>query len=677
MTDMLNDCLPRTDSLAALSMAGRQLRRQNQNTPCGMPVSARIARVADIALQPLASAQTGHLSGRSSGMEKTASDQSLAHAHDNVEPGPSIIKKKYLQITAQHIEDSRITKQEKREHASTNAFARRHNVNMHNETSLADKHGSPAQQGKKLLEQTKRQPSEAIRCIEPRHFAQWQAYAQKQRDQISIAGFASVNKLDPILLSSYLSANGSPTAIGNNVLARLKKKYLPVTPDTEETSASANTQGSKNVFYPIQWQALISETGELTRNGKKLLEEAHKHHDRMVDCVAARHLEKWLAISPEQRTTLGVAGFATQNKLNPKSLLLYLNQNGNMNHRGKKMLARFKKQYRPITARDLQEWENHRDTNGNGVKNYRYAHQHNFDINRWRVLVNKQGEITSMGKKRINLAQKRFDHHATDPAASGSHDNDLAVPPVAASPDLILIKKEPGELDPSALPRSINNHLPILQEPAHPHASILTRTEGPIEQLRISNWGNLHSLFAAIAPDELKTIKAAILADVKDWLHAEGSHAVRFEQMMEVGIPIDIGPARGDSVYAKCPISKYTVLGPYAGALHISDASLQKEIRQYGQTPVLRYLWGTNAASRSVSGLRTGNILSLLNTGHLQGTAQVLGDNNVGAIRVGKNLTFYVALKDIKKGDELLVNYGESYNPRREEIKTELPDETA
>jgi SET domain-containing protein len=39
-----------------------------------------------------------------------------------------------------------------------------------------------------------------------------------------------------------------------------------------------------------------------------------------------------------------------------------------------------------------------------------------------------------------------------------------------------------------------------------------------------------------------------------------------------------------------------------------------------------------------------------------------LGAENVASISVGRYMTFFVAWQDIKKGDELLLDYGDAYD---------------
>ncbi|WP_318431554.1 SET domain-containing protein, partial [Photobacterium leiognathi] len=68
--------------------------------------------------------------------------------------------------------------------------------------------------------------------------------------------------------------------------------------------------------------------------------------------------------------------------------------------------------------------------------------------------------------------------------------------------------------------------------------------------------------------------------------------------------------------------------------------------------------------------------LALMNTSHLpyDDSEKSLGNgNNIGPVRIGTNYTFYVALKFIPSGEELLVDYGDAYNPHAHSgtIKTE------
>jgi len=217
--------------------------------------------------------------------------------------------------------------------------------------------------------------------------------------------------------------------------------------------------------------------------------------------------------------------------------------------------------------------------------------------------------------------------------------------------------------------RGVDNSLPILQDPNDKTKSLLLQTEGPIDKIRCSSW---QSLPCNLTRDE----KTHITQQVQTWLHLNeenrSEYKRKLEDFFEVSIPIDEGPSRGLSVFAKQDIPQWTVVGPYAGVLHSTDASLEKAIKKQGSYNTLSYLFATRSSHRVVDAYPSGNVTSLANTGNLPG-ARAWKENNLGSLSFGKNLTFYISLREIKKGEELLLDYGPYYNPYQG-IKTEKPD---
>lgn len=210
----------------------------------------------------------------------------------------------------------------------------------------------------------------------------------------------------------------------------------------------------------------------------------------------------------------------------------------------------------------------------------------------------------------------------------------------------------------SRVSHEINNTLPILQHPNDPTRSLLYQVEGSIDEIKVSRYGGL----------KLSTSqKKQILQQVKQWIRLNENdrevYQQKLEELFEVSIPIEIGPDRGRSVYAKRNIRRLEVVGPYAGILQRSEEEFRRSIRQKGSYNVLSYLFGTRSKHRIVDGFNTSNTMSLINTGQLD-TNPMWSDNNLVIIQVGKNLNFYVAKRDIAQGEELLVDYGPNYNPR-------------
>ena len=245
---------------------------------------------------------------------------------------------------------------------------------------------------------------------------------------------------------------------------------------------------------------------------------------------------------------------------------------------------------------------------------------------------------------------------------------EVALQPNQTATRLITIKEEPtegevgdGECYFTTFRRNehqVDNTLPILQDPKDPSRSQLKEAEGDIDDITTVRWGYL----AGITKDQ----KEQIREEMREWLHLAESdretYAKRLDESFEVAIAIEHGPERGRGVYAKKTIKQYEVVGPYAGKLHTNPESLQRAIRYNGSYDVLSYLFATRSAQRSVDAFNTGNTMSLVNTSQLPGQSAWAQDN-VAAVTFGRNLTFYIALRDIDVGEELLLDYGLHYNP--------------
>lgn len=219
----------------------------------------------------------------------------------------------------------------------------------------------------------------------------------------------------------------------------------------------------------------------------------------------------------------------------------------------------------------------------------------------------------------------------------------------------------------STVTHEINNSLPILQDPNNPTHSLFKELEGSIDQIKISRYGDLQLSSSQ---------KKQMLKEVKEWLKVneqdKEAYQKKFEELFEINIPLDIGPDRGRSVYAKQNIKKFEIVGPYAGILYKNEEELHQSMRQKGSYNVLSYLFGTRSKYRTIDAFNAGNTISLINTGQLPGTS-MWKENNLSIIQVGKNLNFYVANRDISHGEELLIDYGPDYNPMHL-IKVESED---
>ncbi|ECB7137491.1 SET domain-containing protein-lysine N-methyltransferase [Salmonella enterica subsp. enterica serovar Virchow] len=267
--------------------------------------------------------------------------------------------------------------------------------------------------------------------------------------------------------------------------------------------------------------------------------------------------------------------------------------------------------------------------------------------------------------------QPVFSNPAVSPPVS-SHPP-LPAPPQPDGPEIIKTIKQERPDSPEfhhTLKRTLDDNGPILRNPANPSESVMVQAERPVNELRVTNWGDLHIDAAT---------KRRLNEEIQQWLSDEGNYSARFAQMLHVMRPLDDGPERGDSVFAKTTLPPYTLLGPYAGILHDDTRmnSFSRERRAYGTSNIHRYAYGTGSSKRMVSAFVYGNILSLINTATLPGHSPIPGkQNNVTGIRVGKNITFYVTSTFVSEGEELFIDYGPEYEcePDAKRLKREAEE---
>ncbi len=257
--------------------------------------------------------------------------------------------------------------------------------------------------------------------------------------------------------------------------------------------------------------------------------------------------------------------------------------------------------------------------------------------------------------------------------------------------EVLFIKKEP-------FTHIIDRTLPVLQNPKDNTQSLLLEREGKIGSIKVTCWCGLHkyldeattltkkqsttSKIRKLTTSEKNAIKDKMKDSMREWLtlseEDRSEYYNRLDAIYKIAIPLDMGINRGSSTFAKRDIKQFEVLGPYAGVLREGEEGFLDGRRQYGVRRYSEYLFATNSDLRGVDGFQSGNHLRYVNTGQF-GDCEKIGDNNICGVRFGKNLTFYVANRDIEKEAEFFVSYGLNYDPNRaltadSEIKTESPE---
>ncbi|WP_426817470.1 hypothetical protein ACP3TC_02720 [Winslowiella sp. 2C04] len=225
---------------------------------------------------------------------------------------------------------------------------------------------------------------------------------------------------------------------------------------------------------------------------------------------------------------------------------------------------------------------------------------------------------------------------------------------------------------------TIRNDLPILRDPDDPSRSLTLQAEGKASasEINTTNWGELNSIFAGMPSKESKAAKMKLSEAFRQAVEHEttleitaGDRMITAPTCHEVNGEI-ISLGNGVFNGSREIIPSLTLLAPYAGIYHASVKSLQHERRKQGADRTSAYLFGTNAITRTVSGLASGNITKNINTGQL-GNNPAIASNNVAAVRFGKNLTMLVTTRDVMPGEEYFISYGDEYLKAQTEIKAE------
>ena len=449
----------------------------------------------------------------------------------------------------------------------------------------------------------------------------------------------------------------------------------------EQQKLTVQGFAKRHRLNPPTWAHYVQADGRLSAAGVALRDRAA---GVPLNALSPSHIRDWQGMTQQARDAMTMEGFASGRNLGIVDFKAHVRQSGGLLGRGEALLFRAAGgTYDTLTDTHLRQWSQLFQQPNHRVTAEAFRRQHNLNPVTWNAYVYVNGSLNPTGLRRIAGApagvivqpstvqpapgpsRKR---PATDPIDPPQQEPlDLSAPkPTAPIPGpssvvATIIKIEPGVTTPRTLsPHQVDNSLPILQDPRDPKISMTLALEGPIDEIRISHW---NGLLDGLGSAEKKTVAERIKASIKDWLRNEGQHGTKFDEALEVITPLDDGgPARGASVWARRDIPQFEVLGPYSGKYHASEASLFEEQRKQGSRAVLTYLFGTRSGTRSVSALNTGNTLSLVNTSQLR-NGPAWQSNNVASISVGKNLTFYVSLKDIKAGDELLLDYGPYYKP--------------
>ncbi|WP_339538845.1 SET domain-containing protein-lysine N-methyltransferase [Pseudomonas sp. RA_15y_Pfl2_54] len=612
-------------------------------------------------------------------------------------------KGKTRRVTAEHLRQWEALPQAEQQKLTRDGFALQNNLPRKTFEYYVKPDGQLSETGVLVRD---RPTDKAFNRTSETHVRAWQNLTQQERDTITTQGFSGLHFLHPETFAGYVHADGSLKPTGQSLMHRaaggtyktLTDEHLRqwwVLSGQRDNTLTAEEFIRQHAFNPATWQANVKVDGSLRTAALHRIKNAlppemstqltGRTSRVRKQRVIAEHLRDWEALPQAERQRLTRKGFARENNLPRKTFEYYVKPDGELSATG--VLVRDRPDDLPFNQPEethVLAWQNMSQQERDTMTIEGFAGHHHLYPNTFYNYVRVDGSLGPRGQSMIrkvaghsgqssmprlegqqaetSTPQKRpapASLESPPPKRPADTPDRVAEVPGPSSDILpVAIKVEPGIS--SSLPHQVDNNLPILQDPRNPTISRTLSLEGPIDDIRIAHW---NGLLDGLDNASKKNVSSQIKESIKDWLRTEGRHQSRFDQTLEVFTALDDGgPNRGASVWARRDIAKFEVLGPYAGKFHESEASLFQEIRKQGSRAVLTYLFGTRSGNRSVSALHTGNNLSLINTSQLGG-GPAWRSNNVISIAVGKNLTFYVALNDIRKGEELLVDYGLSYKP--------------
>ncbi len=576
---------------------------------------------------------------------------------------------KYGPITVEHITRWQLMSQSERDQLTMTGFAVEYNISPILWGRYVKVDGGLHDAGKTKMG---KEAGKQYQPITTELIIKWQTMGQEKRDQLTMGGFAEQKSIDPVKWIRYVKRDGGLRGEGQTLLDQAAgEKHRPITAEmitlwqkmTQDERDGLTRVGFavRHHLHPLRWESTVKSNGELCHAGKAMMGKAT---GKPYQNITGAHIMRWQRMLPHERNEETRRDFAEHNHLDPGKWRKTVTLKGQLKNNGEYILDKETgKKYDPIRHEHIACWQKMTQEERRKITLRGYAKQNNLEPIKWIFKMTSNGRI-----RRHNLAMKNKMAGNKCDLPSAVHDDQATLTPIAPLPDVIVLPEDAAVITSR---HQVNDDLPVLRDPGDDVTSILVREEGDIDQIKVTGWAGLRDTLKCIpTTNQQFAVKAAILDEMKKWLYTEGRHAGRFDDMMEVRLPHD-GPPRGKTVYARRKITQFEVLGPYAGILHKTSDSLHREMRALGGGAVLAYLWETRAQGRSVSGFPQGNTLSLINTSQLTQTSVAWKHNNVGAVRVGKNLTFYVALEDINAGEELLISYGETYNPTGVKIKEE------
>jgi len=497
------------------------------------------------------------------------------------------------------------------------------------------------ERGKKHLESFRQKNQPVVACSLQQALRQWQQLTIKERKQYTVRNFARSRGIDFKNFGSFAT-----------VKAGLKSRGKALT----------ELDSTKNI------------------------------PDKIVSPLRnSLALHCWLELGSEERRVIGTRNFAecvgvSWSMFRKGSSKIGLSPFGEIF---------YKKHYGTLSA--LLDWKNLSGPQRQAINREQFAIEHGLSPTVWERYADING-LTELG-----LAL------STDTEADTMRQSVRAwfnANTVLPEPQIMAIKREPEssllaeslwEPQQHRLILKMNDASPLLLDPNNLKRSLTAERLPPSERKIF-----LSIQLEAYLKKRGKQVRMPFLAKAQRFAHqlinSDGRQQITnfdkyLSRPLQLFIPSGALPnveepaPWGLGIYAQSNIPALTILGGYAGVLLESEEQITHETRVIGCERSLGYSWTlpTNEAGHTtvVSGYRQTNRLALVNTNQLQPELPPLNENGIGGAAgnnialmfIGGLIPVYVTIKPVKKGQQLLVGYGEGYDPLEIKKESYLDDE--
>ncbi|MFS2221082.1 hypothetical protein [Pantoea sp. B65] len=514
------------------------------------------------------------------------------------------------------------------------------------------------------------------------HCHAWNNMTRQQREAIGVWNYATHYNLT---ISTWLglASDDGLTISGQKKLRNPQAKYTAHLYSWHQMSPTARIQIGGAAGYAREyklneniWLKLAHNDG-VSRLGMERLQPITPYKADL-----AWHCQQWHRMTAAQRDEAGGAiSYALTHgvKLNSWSKLA---DDGGLTVEGKVKLLTATRGV-PDYGAHLQLWSEMSQQERNNCGGPRQYAEDNLISTAYWLSLTHPGGLKNKGARllerhrllsRLKMNSGGKPAPQTSPATEIKSETLTASQPQRRGITLITLDDQGATLhtEPTENPllrdlSGIHNHYPILRDPDNPQKSVTLQAEGkPASEMTVSCWGELNRVFAAMSTRQANEAKTR-LRDHFRWtvenetaLHLTANNrmviAPTYHEVNGEIISLGNGVFNGSDA----AIPALTLLGPYAGIYHDSEESLRRERKKMGALRTSTYLFGTRAWGRTVSALSSSNITKNINTGQL-GNHPPIANNNVAAVRFGKNITMFVTTREVKPGEEYFIDYGDFY----------------